>query len=105
AKNEDIGAQGHGRAALVSRELSLQELHIIVLDQRIGEQAVGRLLERGLRLLAVAAVELYVEHLALADAYHAGNAEGFERTLDRLALRIEHARFERHGDTGLHGKL
>src|SRR5712691_11279115 len=78
------------------------ELNLIVFDQGVGEELVGCLLERGFRLLLVAAFDLDVEHLALAHACHAGNAEGFERPLDRLALGVKDAGFERNGDAGLH---
>src|SRR5262245_6212673 len=78
------------------------QLDLVVLDQGIREQLVGRLLERCFRLLAVAAFELDVEHLALAHAGDAVHAERLEGTLDRLALRIENAGFERDGDASLH---
>src|SRR5215475_14472155 len=84
---------------------SAQQLHIIVLDHRIGEELVGRLLEGSLYLLAVAGVDLDVKHLALAHAGHVRDAERFERAFDRLALRIEDAGFEGHGDAGLHAIL
>src|SRR5262249_56034694 len=79
------------------------ELDLIILDQGIGQELVGRLLERGLRRLAVAPLDLDVEHLALAHARHAGDAERLERALDRLALGIEDAGFEGDGDARLHG--
>src|SRR5262245_15655329 len=82
---------------------STDQLHIIVLDQRIGEELVGRLLERGLRALAVASRDLDVEDLALADAGDAVNAERLQRPLDRLALRVEYAGFQGNSDAGLHG--
>src|SRR5215831_1765757 len=78
------------------------QLDLVILDQRIRQQLVGRLLERGLRLLAVAAFKLDVEHLALAHAGDAVHAQRLERTLDRFALRIENAGFERDGDASLH---
>src|SRR5262249_21138757 len=78
------------------------QLDLVVLDQCIREQLVGRLLERGFRLLTVAAFELDVEHLALAHAGDAVHTQRLEGTLDRLALRIENAGFERDGDASLH---
>ena len=54
-------------------------------------------------LAASPSVELDVEHLALAHARDARNAERLQRALDRLALRIEHAGFQRDGDAGFHG--
>src|SRR5712691_817803 len=81
---------------------STDQLHIIILDQRIGEELVGRLLERDLGLSAVAAFDLDVEDLALAHADDAVHAEGFQRPLDGLALRIENAGFERDGDASFH---
>src|SRR5262249_57662885 len=77
-------------------------LDLIVLDQRIGEELVGRLLERGLRRFAIASLDLDVEDLALAHARYAGYAERFERAFDRLALGIEDAGFEGDADAGLH---
>ena len=48
--------------------------------------------------------ELDVEHLALADAGDAIDAERFQRAFDGLALRIEDAGFQRNGDTRFHGQ-
>src|SRR5262249_13852601 len=93
------------RCAGYSRVHLSQQLHIIVLDHRIGEELVGRLLECGFRLLAVGRFDLDVEHLALAHAGHARDAERPERALDRLALRVEDAGLEGYGDAGLHGVL
>src|SRR4051812_24532765 len=80
-----------------------QQFHIIVLDYRVREQLVGGCLERRLGRALVIALKLDVEHLALAHAGDAGNAERFQRTFDGLALRVENAGFERDGDTSLHG--
>src|SRR5262249_2300258 len=74
-------------------------------DHRVGEELVGGLLERRFRLLAVARLDLDVEHLALTHAGHACDSERLERALDRLALRVEDAGLEGHGDAGLHGVL
>src|SRR5688572_18463018 len=60
-----------------------------ILDHGVGEQLLGRAFERRLGLGLVATLDLYVEHLALPHARHAGDAERFERALDRLALRVE----------------
>src|SRR5262245_22574950 len=74
----------------------------IVLDQGVGEELVGGLLQRGLGLLAAAPLDLDVEHLALAHARHAGDPKRFERTLDGLALGIEDTGFERDGNARFH---
>src|ERR1051325_8533363 len=74
------------------------DLDVVILDQGIGQKLVGCLLERSLRRLAVASLDLDVEHLALAHTRHAGDAERLERTLDRLALGIEDSGFEGDGD-------
>src|SRR4029077_3486097 len=58
--------------------------------------------ERGFSLGAVVALDLDVEHLALADARHTIHAEGLQRALDRLALRIEDAGLEGDGHASLH---
>src|SRR5258708_4689453 len=77
---------------------------MIILDHRIGEELVAHRLQRGFGLRGVSLGELDVENLALAHAGHAGETEGGERALDCLALRIEHARFERDGDPRLHAR-
>src|ERR1700736_4078744 len=81
---------------------SSQHLDLVVLDDDVGEELVGRLLERCLGARRIDAVELDVEHLALAHAGDAGNAERLERAFDRLALGVEHARLEGDGDAGFH---
>src|SRR5262245_57968482 len=75
---------------------------MIILDHSVREQFLGRLPERRLGAGAIAAVELDVEHLALAHAGDAADAERFQRALDGLALRVEDARLERDGDARLH---
>src|SRR5262245_35165556 len=90
------------RSARPRRATRSFELNLVILDQGIGEELVGRLLERGLRRLAVAALDLDVEHLALPHARHAGDAKRLERALDRLALGIEDAGLEGDGNARLH---
>src|SRR6266446_10067919 len=89
--------------SLVIPSSSAQQFHIIVLDQGVGEELVGRLFERGFGLFAVAPLDLDVEYLALPDAGDAGDAERFQRAFDRLALGVQNTRFQGHGHTGLHG--
>ena len=48
------------------------------------------------------ALDLDVEHLALADARDAADAERLQSTLNRLALRVENAGFQCDGDARLH---
>src|SRR5207248_7625397 len=96
-------AQLAPRSARSRRATRSFELDLIILDQAIGQELVGRLLERSLRRLAVAPLDLDVEHLALPHARHAGDTERLERALDRLALGIEDAGFEGDGDARLHG--
>ena len=97
---------GNGGAERRHQNAGAQRAHFdldpVVLDDRVGEQLVGRLLEQRLGLLAVAALDLDVEHLALAHACDAVDAERFQRPFDRLALRIENAGFQGDGDAGLH---
>src|ERR1700742_982272 len=59
-------------AALISAD----NLDAVVFNHGIGEQLVGRRLERGFCLRLVAALKLDVEHLALP---HAGDAVDAER--------------------------
>src|SRR5207244_528136 len=93
---------GKTTTAAFMASASSQHLDLIVLDDDVGEELVGRLLERRLGARSVDAVELDVEHLALAHAGDAGNAERLERAFDRLALGVEHARLEGDGDAGFH---
>src|SRR5271166_3471326 len=94
------------RISLVTTAMpSTDQLHIIILDQVIGEKLVGGLLERRLRLLAVTAIQFDVEHLALAHARNAGDAQRPERALDRLPLGIEDAGLQSDNDTSLHDDL
>ena len=55
----------------------VEELHLVVLDQRVGEQPVAHLVE----LRRVLHVEL--DHPAHMDVRHAGEPEPRERVLDR----------------------
>ena len=52
---------------------------------------------------AVRSLDLDVEHLALAHAGDAADAQRSQGALDGLALRIEDAGFQRNGDAGFHG--
>src|SRR5205085_84872 len=81
---------------------SPDELHIIILDQGIGEKLVGGLLEGGGGMLAVGPLNLDVEDLARAHAGDTHDPERLQRPLDRLALRVEDAGFQRDDDAGLH---
>ena len=79
-----------------------RHLDPIILDHGVGEQLFGGILQRGLGAGAVGALDLDVEHLALADACDSADAERFQRALDGLALRVENAGFQRDGDAGFH---
>src|ERR1700752_5238939 len=81
---------------------SSHHLDAIILEHGIGEQLVGGFLQRGFRTRLVAAFKLDVENLALANAGDAVHAEGAERALDRLALRIKDAGFQGNGSAPLH---
>ena len=61
-------------------------------------------LELPARGRVVVAVELDVEHLALAHAREAVDGQALERALDRLALRIEHAGLQGHDHARFHGE-
>src|SRR5687768_16121135 len=80
------------------RASSSHHLDAVVLDHRICQELVGRLLQDRFRLRFVAAFDFDVEHLALADAGYAVDAERAQRAFDRLALRIKHAGLQRDGD-------
>ncbi|MEH2614998.1 Mg2+ and Co2+ transporter CorA [Bradyrhizobium sp. AZCC 1693] len=70
---------------------SSQNFDPVILDHRVRQQLVGGILQRRLCLGLVGARELDVEHLALADAGDAIDAERFQRAFDGLALRVENA--------------
>src|SRR5262249_57311616 len=93
---------GKTTTAAFTTRASSQHLDLIVLDDDVGEELVGRRFERRLGARRIDAVELDVEHLALAHAGDAGNTERLERAFYRLALRVEHARLEGDGDAGFH---
>ena len=80
-------------------------VHLVILDHGIGQQLVGGLLEQRLGLGLVAALDLDVEHLALAHAGHALQAKRAQRAFDGLALRVENAGFQGDGDAGFHVRV
>src|SRR5450631_3844601 len=86
----------------MSRDALSEDFNSIVLDDGVGEQLVGRLLQVRLGLGLVGTGKLDVEHFALADAGDALDAKRLQRSLDRLALRVEDAGFQRNGHTRLH---
>src|SRR4029079_7526610 len=81
---------------------SSQHLDAVVLDHRVGEEFFGGFFERCCGSRPVGAVDLDVEHLALADAGNATDPERLQSALDRLALRIENAGFQCDSDARLH---
>src|SRR5829696_2785550 len=80
---------------------SSHHLDAVILDHGIGEELVGGFLQSRFRPRLVAALDLDVEDLALADAGNPADAERAQRALDRLALRIKNARLQGDGDTRL----
>src|SRR5688500_6921809 len=82
-----------------------QQLDAVVLDHRVRQQLVGGILEGRFDPRPVGVLDFDVEHLALADARYASDAERLQRALDRLALRVENAGFQRNGDARLHFKV
>src|SRR5260370_24802054 len=81
------------------------DLDRIILDDHIGEQLLAGEAEPLARRLGVGRVDLDVEHLALANAFDAGDAERFQRALDPLALRIEDAALQRDDHARFHGPV
>src|SRR4029078_8130610 len=81
-----------------------QHLDAVVLDHRVGQQFLGGVFQRRLGACPVGAIDLDIEHLALADAGHPADTKRLQSTLDRLALRIENTGFQGDGDAGLHLK-
>src|SRR6202522_1270734 len=80
-----------------------QNLDAVILDHRVGQEFVGRRFQRGFGFGLVGARQFDIEHLALADAGDAIDAERLQRAFDGLALRIEDAGLQRNGDTCFHG--
>src|SRR3954451_12382220 len=72
---------------------SSHHLDAIILDHGISQELVGSFLQSRFRARLVSDFELDVEDLALADAGHAIDAEGAQRSLDGLTLRIKDAGF------------
>src|SRR6476660_2873567 len=89
-------------AGLLSQIELEQNLNPIILDHRVGEELFGGVPQRRLGAGAIGAFDLYVEHLALAHAGDAVDAERAQRALDGLALRIENAGLQRNGNACLH---
>src|ERR1700712_1626912 len=91
-------------ADFIWRGCLAQNLDAVILDHRVRQQLVGGGFQRRLRLGLVGARKLDVEHLALAHAGDAIDAERFKRPFDGLALGIENSRFESDGDACFHGQ-
>src|SRR5690606_9825747 len=74
-------------------------------DHRIGEQFFAGGFERCFGFGAISRGKLDIEYFSLAHALDAFNAERLQRALDRLALRIEYAGFERDRNARFHRVL
>jgi hypothetical protein len=82
------------------------DVHLEVLDDRVGEQRLGHLADLGEYLLGDLAVEGELESLALTDVAHALEPQARQRTEHGLALRVEDLGLghDVDDDTG-HGEL
>src|ERR1700684_1509429 len=80
----------------------LEQLNPVILDHGIRQQLVGGIFQRRLGLGLVGAGQFDIEHLALAHAGDAIDAERFQRAFDGVALRIENAGLECNGDARFH---
>src|SRR5579883_1833392 len=78
------------------------DLDRVVLDHGVGEELLAHGFDRGLGAGLVGLCEVELDHLALAHVVDAREAQRSERVADRLALGIEHARFERDVDARFH---
>src|SRR4051812_24151325 len=56
----------------------------VILDHRVGQKLVGRLLEQGFGFSGVGALDFDIEHFALPHGGDAVDAERAQRALDRL---------------------
>ena len=72
------------------------ELHLEVLDQRVGEQLLAEVVE------LARVVGLQLDQPPDPDVVHALEAERRQRPLDRLPLRVEDALLRPNQDLGLH---
>src|ERR1700712_5289229 len=92
-------------ADFIWRRNLAQHFDPVILNDSIGEQFVGGVLQRRFGLSLVGARQFDVEHLALPHAGYAVDTERFQRALDGLALRIEDAVLQCDGDACLHVML
>src|SRR6516165_1653144 len=77
-------------------------LDAITLDDGIGEQLVGNLRRKRLRLRLFSGSEIQLEILALADILDAGISERVQSLRNGAALWIEHRWFQRNKDSRSH---
>src|SRR3954470_21392107 len=85
--------------------ISGDHLDAVILNDGVGEQLLSRLLQGRLRLGGIAVRDFDIEHLALANARDAIDAERLQRALDCLPLWIEHAGLQSDSDTRFHRSL
>src|SRR3546814_7391645 len=72
----------------------------VVFDDGVGEQLRAHRIEIG---VADVVGNLELDEAPRADIVDPGKAQPFERMMDRLALRVENPRLERHIDIHFHG--
>jgi hypothetical protein len=81
------------------------DLEAELLDDRIGEDLFGNLLNFGLGRGSVHALQIEDEKFALANIAHGGVAQGGEGVLDGGALRIEHGAFQHDPNVCFHAGI
>src|SRR3546814_8564454 len=83
-----------------SSDVCSSDLDAVVFDHRVGEQLGAHRVEIG---LAGAVGDVELDEAPRAHVRHAAEPQPLERMMDRLALRVEHPRLERHIDIHCHG--
>src|SRR5215467_5658148 len=83
--------------------LSRLELIGVVLDYGVGEELLAHSLDLGLGAFGIALRHVDLDIFALAHIANRAEAERMKRAGNGLALRVEHALFQRDGDARLHG--
>src|SRR4029078_5460101 len=82
--------------------LSSLELIGVILDDGVGEQLLAHALHLRAGTCRILLRHLDLDIFAFAHALNPTKAKGMQRTLDGLALRIEHAGFQGDGDARFH---
>src|SRR6266849_2243856 len=95
-----------GSAGRVAKRVrcSVNDLEAIFLDNWIGQNFLGDALEVFLGFVAVPAIQIEDEELALADVLHGRVTQAGESVLNCLSLGIEYRALWHYPDVCFHGR-